>query len=328
MKIGFLHTENEFTETMLGRLRERIPEHEVVSWIAKQKPPAGDLQALITLSPVTGKMLEGLPQLGLIQTASTGYESVDMEAATEAGIWVSFAPSDVTGNAASVAEFAVMLLLGASRRLGAYLKSYAEPASKGDEGLPLILPALHGKTVCIVGLGAVGSEIAKRLRPFGVRMIATDEHPEKAPEGVRGYPAAKLAEVLGEADFVLVCVRASKENENLFDAAMLGRMKHGAVLVNVARGTLVDEQALAESLKSGQVAAAGLDVVREEPLATANPLLRFPQVLVTPHLAGFTDMMLEGTTEFLAGVMREVAAGHKPKSVLNTPEKPRLALSE
>ena len=326
MKIGFLHPENEFTGAMLERLQKSLAEHELVSWVAKQEPPASDLEALISLGAVTGEMLQTQPKLGFIQTASTGYESVDMDAATEAGIWVSFAPSEVTGNAASVAEFAVMLLLGASRRLGAYLKAYAEPASKGGEGLPLILPALHGKTVCIVGLGAVGSEIAERLRPFGVRMTATDEHPEKAPEGVQGYPADRLPEVLGEADFVLVCVRAGKENENLFDAAMLSRMKRGAVLVNVARGTLVDEAALAEALASGQIAAAGLDVVREEPLATGNPLLRFPQVLVTPHLAGFTDVMLEGTTEFLVEVMGEVAAGRRPKSVLNAPEKPRLAL--
>ena len=328
MKIGFLHPENEFAEAMLGLLRERLPEHEVLSWVPKQEMLAEDLELLISLGSVTGEMIAAQPKLGFIQTASTGYESVDMDAATEAGVWVSFAPSDVTGNAASVAEFAVMLLLGAARRFGAYLKAYSEPGSKGGEGLPLILPALHGKTACIVGLGAVGSEIAERLRPFGMRLLATDEHPDKAPAGVESHPAEKLAEVLPEADFILVCVRASKENENLFDRAMLGCMKRGAVLVNVARGTLVDEQALAEALQSGQIAAAGLDVVREEPLATENPLLRFPQALVTPHLAGFTDVMLEGTTAFLVETVGEVAAGRKPKSVLNAPKKPRLRLSE
>ncbi len=328
MKIGFLHPENEFTEAMLRMLRKQLPEHEVVSWVAKREAPAGDFEVLISLGSVTGAMLAGQPKLGFVQTASTGYESVDVEAATEAGIWVSFAPSDVTGNAASVAEFAVMLLLGAARRLGAYLKAYAGPEGAGSEGLPLILPALHGKTVCIVGLGAVGGEIAQRLRPFGVRLLATDEHPGRAPEGVRGYPAEQLAEVLPEADFVLLCVRASRENENLFDAAMLGRMKRGAVLVNVARGSLIDEGALAAALESGQIAAAGLDVVREEPLQTGNPLLRFSQVLATPHLAGFTDVMLRGTTEFLVEVVREAAAGRKPRSVLNAPGKPRMALKE
>ena len=104
-------------------------------------------------------------------------------------------------------------------------------------------------------------------------------------------------------------------------------MKRGAILVNVARGMLIDEHALVGALEDGQISAAGLDVVRNEPLDATNPLLRLPQVLLTPHIAAFTDLMLSGTVDFISQVVKEFEAGRKPKSILNAPQKPRCILS-
>ena len=323
MKLAFLHPENQFTTALFRDLEKRLAGHELLSWSAGESAPAKDIEGLIALGKVGPDQIAGLDQLAFIQTASTGYESVDIEAATKAGIWVSFAPSDVTGNAASVAEFAVLLLLAASRRLGAFLKAETDPSLHP----PLILPALLGKTICIVGLGDVGEELVSRLRPFGMKITATDEHPERAPIGVTAYKPEQLATILGDADYVVICVRASKENENLIDASMLQAMKRGAILVNIARGTLIDEAALRTSVESGQIAAAGLDVVRNEPLVSENPLLAFPQLVVTPHIAGFTDVMLEGTAAYIAKIVAEVSSGKKPNSVLNAPNQPRLPFS-
>ena len=322
MKLAFLHPENEFTSALLQQLQARLPGHELTSWIIGEPAPVKDCEALIALGKVGPDELEGLDQLGFIQTASTGYESVDLDAASERGIWVSFAPSGITGNAASVAEFAVLLLLAASRRLGTFLQAQ----KNRDLHPPLILPALRGKTLCIVGLGEVGAELASRIKPFGMKVLATDEHPEDAPESVTASKPEALRELLSQSDYVAICVRASKENENLIDASMLAAMKPGAIVVNVARGTLLDEAALLAAVQDGQIAAAGLDVVRDEPLQPNNPLLAHPQLVVTPHVAGFTDLMLDGTSQYVAAVVEDVAAGRKPASVLNQPEKPRRPL--
>jgi phosphoglycerate dehydrogenase-like enzyme len=279
---------------------------------------------LLSIGEVRREQLAGQPKLAFIQTASAGYESVDIDAATELGIWVSYAPSDVTGNATSVAEFALLLLLGASRHLGEAVESLRNDAVK----LPRLNLALKGKTVCIVGLGSIGRQLVDRLRPFGVRIIATDEHPELAPGDITAFPANQLETAVANADYVVVCVRASRENENLINGSMLRAMKHGAILVNIARGMLIDETALFAAVKDGQISAAGLDVLRKEPPDPKNPLMELSQILITPHIAGFTDLTLSGTVNYIVQVIEDFAAGKKPKSILNAPEKPRRALRE
>ena len=322
MKIGFLYANNNFLQAMFKQTRDGLKGHEVVGWTIGQDAPASDFEMLIVMGKFGREQMSAQPKLKFIQTASAGYEGVDLDAANELGIWLSFAESDETGNAVSVAEFAVMLLLGTARHLGEALQASRDHAVDP----PRMNHALQGKTVAIVGMGSIGLLLAERLHPFGVTLVATDGHPERAPEYVRVYRPDQIPEAIAEADYVVLCVRADEHNENLFDAAMLGRMKQGAVLVNIARGSLVDEAALAEAIRSGHLAGAGLDVTRQEPMEADNPLLGMPGVLVTPHLAGNTDLMLEGTVKYLINVVGEVAEGKASKSVVNRPERPRLAL--
>jgi len=322
MKIAFLHSKNFFTSELLQKLRPALAHHEVVEWIGGKDAPAFDFDLLLAMGNVGRDLLLGQPKLKLIQTASDGYEEVDIDAASEIGIWVSYAPADVTGNATSVAEFAVLLLLGAARHLGEALTSLRG----GPVRPPVLSLSLSGKTVCIVGLGTIGQQLVARLRPFGVKMVATDEHPEHAPDDVTAYPADQLNTAVAHADFVVICVRASKTNENLINAAALASMKRGAILVNIARGMLVDEAALVDAITNGQISAAGLDVLRNEPPVPKDPLLQLPQVLVTPHIAGLTDLMLDGTVTYISHVVEKIVAGEKPKSTLNSPAKPRLPL--
>jgi phosphoglycerate dehydrogenase-like enzyme len=324
MKIAFLHTRTSFASELLQGFRATLAHHELVEWIGGKDAPALDFDVLLAMGYVGRDLLLHQPKLKLIQTASDGYEEVDIDAASELGIWVSYAPADLTGNATSVAEFALLLLLGAARHLGEALTSL----QGGPARPPTLNLSLSGKTVCIVGLGTIGQQVVDRLRPFGVKMVATDEHPENAPADVTSYPADQLNTAVAHADFVVVCVRASKENENLINAAVLASMKPGAILVNIARGMLIDETALLDAVTNGQISAAGLDVLKNEPPDRKDPLLHLPQVLVTPHIAGLTDLMLNGTVHYISQVIEEFAAGKKPKSILNSPAKPRRLLRE
>ena len=316
MRIAFLYKNYELAKAVLKTVRGKLPQHELLPWVSGETAPAQDIEMLIALGPVGREQMIGQPSLVLIQTASAGYENVDIDAASELGIWVSHAPSGETGNAASVAEFGVLLMLAASRRLRTFFMPDGKPATQTARGL-------SGKTVCIVGLGEIGKRIAELLRPFGVKIVGTTKHPEEAPAGVKIYSPDNLQRALTEADYVVLCVPSTRENENLLNVAMFRAMKHGAILVNIARGALVDERALLDAVEDGRISAAGLDVVKEEPLVPSNPLLQFPQLVITPHIAGLTDLTLHGTIDYVCHVVEEVAAGKKPKSVLNAPSTPR-----
>jgi phosphoglycerate dehydrogenase-like enzyme len=319
MKVAFLHTKNEFTNRMFAQLRDTLPAHELLSWETGSNAPATDIEVLLASGSVGQAQLSNQSKMLLVQTTSTGYETIDIEAASHLGIWVSYAPSELTGNATSVAEFAVLLLLGASRDIQQTLRSLHEP----NLPAPRVHQSLNGKTICIVGLGSIGMQLVDRLRPFGVLLIATDEHPENAPQSVVAFRPDQLLLAVADADYVVVCARASKENDNLIDGRIIRGMKPGSILVNIARGTLIDEHELLLALQSGHISAIGCDVVREEPVSPANALLRLPQALITPHIAAFTDLMLEGTVSFVAKVIQDLAAGKLPQSLLNHPGQPR-----
>jgi len=319
MKIAFVHAESEFNEDFFEELRVSLPRHELLSWKLGKQPPATDFELAIVMGKFTRDEMSTQPKLRLIQTASAGYDGIDIDAASEMGIWVAYSPSGETGNAISVAEFAVLLLLGASRSLN----QVVQPPRSTIE-VPVLATALYGKTVCIVGLGTIGRLLAERLKPFGVILLATDDHPQEVPEGVKVFKNAQMKEALAEADYVVLCVRATAENENLINASVLKAMKKGAVFVNIARGSLVDEPALIEALESGQLAYAGLDVVKDEPVKPGNPLLALHQVLVTPHVAGTTDINLKGMIAYVTRVVEGFSKDKLPKALVNKPASPRV----
>ena len=325
MNIGYLGMKGTFTLEMVERLRVALPADRFVECDGGTMDAGGELEVLLAMGKVSGKVLEGLPKLGLLQMASAGYDGVDVEAATRAGVWVASAPTGETGNGESVAEHAVLLMLAASRRLNeelAFTRAKAEGRAERPEGNR----ALFGKTVCIVGLGGIGALLVERLRGFGMVLTGVDGSPEDAPEGVKAYGEDELTTALGEADYVVLALPATKENENLFNAKVLGAMKQQAILVNVARGTLVDEAALLAAIASGALYGAGLDVLKDEPVHAGNPLLTASRILVTPHLAGSTDVMLEGSVRFLTKVLENYRKGLRSAGVVNELVKPRVAL--
>ena len=325
MKIGFLGKQNFFAMELLKQLEAGNSQDEFVTWLPGEKAPAMDLQVLIAVGKVGADEFEGQAKLGLLQMASAGYDGVDVEVATKAGIWVASSPTTKTGNGESVAEFAVLLMLAASRQLNKEL-AFTRDGSQDRREKPATNTALYGKTACIVGLGGIGALLVERLRGFGMVLVGVDMHPEYAPAGVKGYASDELKEALSTADFLILAIPATKDNENMIDAEILAAMKKGAVLVNVARGSLVDEAALLAAVRSRHIYGAGLDVVKDEPVKAENALLTEPRIFVTPHVAGSTDVMLSGTVKYLGEVLAGYRDGVRPDGVVNKPEEPRVSL--
>jgi D-3-phosphoglycerate dehydrogenase len=315
MKIAFIHSEREFATELFSDMKGRLINHEIISWLEKETAPAHDFDAAIVMGKFTRDQMASQTKLQLVHAVSAGYDGIDIDAAGKRNILVSYSPSGLTGNAISVAEFAIMLMLGASRHLNQSLLPYRENGVKA----PDISAALFGKKVCIVGLGAIGRLLADRLKAFGVKISATDDHPQQSDDDITVFHTDQLKGAVSDADYVVLCVRATSENKNLINAEMLNAMKKGAVLVNIARGTLVDEAALFDALKSGHIAAAALDVMQKEPVDKHNPLLSLPQVLITPHAAGGTDITLKGMADYAVKVITDFAAGKKPEALVNDP---------
>src|SRR6202041_2169470 len=158
-----------------------------------------------------------------------------VDAATKTGVWVGSAPTTKTGNGESVAEVAVLLMLAVSRRLNEEL-AFTEGNVQNRSEKWEVNRALSGKTACIVGLGGIGDLLIERLRGFGMILTGVDNHPEHAPNGVRAYRHAELKIAAADADYLILAIPGTKENENMIDRTGLAGMKNNAVLVNVARG--------------------------------------------------------------------------------------------
>ena len=326
MKIGFLGNRNAFAQEMLRRLQSEHPEAEFSAWEPGDKAPSTELEVIVAFGKLDSKDIEAQPRLGLIQMASAGYEGVDVDAATKAGVWVGSAPTTKTGNGESVAELAVLLMLAASRRLNEELAGI-----QGHAHVPAKLEvnrALFGKTACIVGLGGIGDLLIERLRGFGMILTGVDNHPEHAPNGVKGYGHDELKLAAAGADYLILAIPGTRDNENMIDGTVLAAMKKNAVLVNVGRGTLVDESALLAAVKRGHLYGAGLDVVKDEPVSKGNPLLTEPRIFVTPHIGGSTDLMLDGTVSYLGDVLSEFRQGIRSGSIVNEPGNPRVPLRD
>lgn len=268
------------------------------------------------LAKIDRKIIDG-GAFGLIQQFGVGLETVDIETASASGVWVARVPSAGSGNAESVAEHAVFLMLALARRF----PQAVEALGAGQVGAPAGL-ALKGKTVCIVGLGHAGSALARLLTAFRMHVVSVRAHPEQGlPEGlpdVRLYAATELTAAVANADHVVICVKLDAETRNLIDADVLRAMKPGAFLINVARGGLVDPDALLQALRSGRLAGAGLDVFWDEPPDLRHPLFK-ENIIATPHIAGVTDDSYAGIAHVVAQNLYRFAQGEAPHHTVNAP---------
>jgi phosphoglycerate dehydrogenase-like enzyme len=274
------------------------------------------VDVLCPVGTLVGPELIQRSGFGLIQQYGVGLEKVDVDAATRAGVWVCRLPGDQTGNADSVAELAVLLVLAAMRRLDEVRAAFRQ----GRWGQP-VGTSLTGTTTSLIGLGAIGTAVAARLAGFGTRMIGVRADPRRGGpadvERVMGPDA--LHDALAAADVVVCCAMGGPGTERLFSREAFAACKPGAVFVNVARGSIVDEPALLAALESGQIGAAGLDVHAVEPADPASALSRHPRVIATPHVAGVTESMFRRSGELFAANVTRWARGEPPQWAVNTP---------
>ena len=289
--------------------------------------PASDLKAnlawadvLIALNARLDATALSQGKFGLVQQYGVGLDNVDIAAATRQGIYVARVPGDISGNAASVAEHAIFLMLALSRK---FPQTQLELAAR-RVGAPTGA-ALCGKTACIVGLGSIGQLLAPRLHALGLRLVGAHNHPlRKSPAELHldeFHDLAELAQATAQADYVILCLNYKPELRYFFSTDFLAGLKASAYLVNVARGGLLDPEALTKALARGGLAGAGLDVFWEEPVDTAHPLFA-QNVVATPHVAGVTDISYQGIAEVCAENIMRYAAGETPLYAVNLPEEP------
>lgn len=281
---------------------------EVVSGVGVDRSELRDLlidaQALIVRSAtqVDADLIEGAPLLKVIGRAGIGVDNIDVGAATTAGIVVVNAPQ---ANVISAAEHTMALLLSQARhiaRADAVLRSgvWDRKSYQGVE--------LHGRTLGVIGLGRIGSLVAKRAQAFGMQVIAHDPYvgAERARQ-LQVELVGNLEDLYARADFMTIHLPLTAETTGMINAETLSRMKPGVRIINVSRGGIVDEDALAEAIESGRVAGAALDVFAGEPI-TESPLFALPQVVVTPHLGASTreaqDKAGIDVAEAVAGALR------------------------
>jgi len=234
---------------------------------------------IVSTDPFDRTVLERLPRLRALARTGVGLDSIDLEAATRAGVVVT---TTVGALEETVADHALALMLAAVRRV---VENDASMRRGEWDRLGALTPwGLHGSCVGVVGLGRIGSAVVRRLQGFGCKVIGSDPYVEDMP----GCMLVTLEQLFERADIVTLHVPLTPETRGLVDAGRLARMRPSAILVNVSRGDVVDEDALVDALRSGQIRGAGLDVFAHEPPA-ASELLELPNVVLSPHHAGLTS---------------------------------------
>lgn len=304
-----------------GGLNElsRVPGIEVMQLAGK---PRAELEAalagahaLIVRSEtrVTAELLHRAPLLRVIARAGIGVDTIDVTAATRRGIAVMNAPG---ANTVSAAEHAMGLLLSLVR----HIPWAAESMRRGEwdrkkyEGTEL-----RGKTIGVVGLGRIGGHVAGLAKAFGMTVIAHDPYlpPERAAElQVKLLP---LDQLLKQADVVTLHVALTDQTRHLINAERLATMKSTAVLINTARGELVDEQALAEAITAKRIAGAAIDVFATEPLPAESPLRKLDRVILTPHLAASTAEAQDRVSQEICGAVRDALIAGDLSTAVNVP---------
>jgi D-3-phosphoglycerate dehydrogenase / 2-oxoglutarate reductase len=257
-------------------------------------------------------------QLIAVCSAGAGYDVIDVEACTEAGIAVC---NNSGPGAEAVAEHALGLMLDLAKKI-----TLADRVlRRGDLGDRLALRGsqLLGKTVGIVGMGAIGGRLAQLCAPFGMEILVFDPYLDPATADARGVALVSLGELMARSDFVQITCPLTAETEGLICSEQFALMKPGAYFITTARGRVHDEAALFDALVSGRIAGAGLDVFHDEPPRADNPLLRLDNVVATPHTAGITVEAVRDIAVATATQWQAIFAGDLPPRLLNPDVWPR-----
>jgi phosphoglycerate dehydrogenase-like enzyme len=276
-----------------------------------------DADAVCTLGP-PANLYETAPNLKWLALSSAGAETAVARGLVKPGGPVVTTASGV--HAVSIREHVFAMLLMWVRDWPRILDLRRAGQWRSHEGVPALEPReLSGATLGIVGFGAIGQAVARVGRAFGMRILATrySARPGERDDDVDElYPAGELRTLLAASDYVVIAAPATDETKHLIGADELAVMRPHAFLINIARGSLIDEAALIAALESGQIAGAGLDVFEREPLPTESPLWRLPNVILSPHVAGATDKYGQRLTDLLIENIGRLRAGQPLRNVV------------
>jgi len=275
----------------------------------------GDYDALAVRSEtkVTAEILDAAKNLKIIGRAGVGVDNIDVARATELGILVVNSPE---GNTIAASELTVAMLLALARNIvpaDAALRNGEWKRSK------YVGVEVYNKTLGVVGLGKIGREVTRRLQAFGMQVLAFDPYVSEEIGKQLGVTLVDLETIYKNADYITLHIPKTKDTAGMIGAAELARMKQGVRIVNVARGGLIDEAALASALKSGHVGGAAIDVYSTEPVASDNPLLGLPNVIHTPHLGASTEEAQINVAIDIAEQIVDVLGGKPARAAVNMP---------
>jgi D-3-phosphoglycerate dehydrogenase len=304
--IALLQQRPEFEVVVLPK---RLPEAELLPLVA-------DAVAMVVRSEtkVTRKILEAAPKLRVVGRAGVGVDNVDVEAATQRGVVVMNTPG---GNTVSTAELSFAMLLNLARKLP---QAHASMAAKQWDRKPFQGVELCGKTLGVLGLGRIGSEVAKRALAFGMKVLGYDPFLTEARAKALGIELpADLDEVYREADFITVHMPVTDQTRGMLNAAAFARMKPKVCLVNCARGEIIVENDLLAALDSGKLAAVALDVFATEPLPADHAFRKHPAITLTPHLGASTQEAQEKCGIEVAEVIAAYLLTGEVRNAVNLP---------
>ena len=314
-----VHVADPLAEDGLVLLRERC-DVRITTGLTESDLAArlADVDALIVRSEtkVTAKIFDAAPRLAVVGRAGVGVDNIDVPAATAHGVYVVNAP---LGNIVSAAEHAIALTLSLLRRI-----AEADRSVRAGEWTrsKFIGRELRGKTLGLVGIGRVGSEVARRAAGFEMRVIAHDPFATEASARAAGAQLVDLDELLRSADVISLHTPLTEKTRNLINADALAKMKRSAVIVNCARGEVVDLAALATALEAGTIAGAALDVYPSEPLPADSPIRGARNTVLTPHIAGSTSEAQVNVAVDVVQQILDVLDGRPARNAVNAPRPP------
>lgn len=263
---------------------------------------------------IDGELLDRHPSIKVVSNFAVGFDNVDVDAATARKVAVCNTPGVLTQ---ATAEFAFTLLVSAARRVVEAAR-YVDDGKWQTWGPKLLLGQdVAGATLGIVGFGRIGKELARMASGFDMRLLAQDSYQDQATAAELGVTFVELDELLRESDFVSLHVALTPETEHLISTRELGLMKRTAVLINAARGPVIDTDALVTALRDGEIFAAGLDVTDPEPLPADHPLVSLPNCIVVPHIASATVSTRDAMAELAARNLLAVLNGETPEVIVN-----------
>jgi len=273
-----------------------------------------DALAVRSATKVTAEILAAAPRLRVIGRAGTGVDNIDLAAATRRGVVVMNAPG---GNSVSVAEHTLALLLALSRRVAD--ASQSTRGGKWEKKKFSSGRELSGKTLGVVGTGNIGALVVQRAKAFGMKVIGYDPFLSEEAAGKLGIELVALPDIFRRSDAITLHVPLTEQTKNMVAAPQLAAMKQGALLVNCARGGLVDEKALAQSLKAGHLGGAALDVFETEPPPADHPLFSCENFIATPHLGGSTEDAQQNVAVIVCESMVEYLSTGTVRNAVNVP---------